>query len=304
MQRVAIRTLPNGTLCKVYPYHICIKGLEQAVLCRDPEDYDAMVKVICVSAWRKNVIVVIYGVVSNHCHVAILAATQKEADAYAHDLKKVYSMWFSKKYQERNILHRIDVRALSLDNDWYVRNVLAYIPRNALDNGCNVHEYKWSGYRAMFSQVPLDEMTPVASLSRRACRAALHTGDELTGVPWLLNEAGELEARSFCDYRYLEQAFNEDPAFFLKTIGSQNTAQMKYDLEEKPYQMVTDAEMLKVVEETSLRWFEAKPADISTDRKARVLSYLYHSRKTTVAQLARVLQMPRDQIARLLGTGR
>lgn len=232
MQRIAIRTLPDGSVCKVYPYHICIKGLEQTVLCRDSDDYDAMVKVICLSARRKNVIVIIYAVVSNHCHVAILAASQKNADAFAYDLKKVYSMWFSRKYQERNVLHRITVRALYLDTDWYVRNALAYIPRNALDNGCNIQEYLWSGYRAMFSRELPKGLKPVNSLSRRECRAILHTGDKLYQVPWLINSDGQLEPRSFCDCLYLEQAFNNDQAFFLKTIGGQDTAQMKYDLEE------------------------------------------------------------------------
>ena len=301
MQRIAIRTLPDGSIRKVYPYHVCIKGLEQAILCREAEDYDAMVKVICLSARRKNVIVIIYAVISNHCHVAILAASQKDADAFAYDLKKVYSMWFSRKYQERNVLHRITVRALYLDTDWYVRNALAYIPRNALDNGCNIHEYPWSGYRAMFSRELPKGLIPVSSLSRRECRAFLHTGDKLDQVPWLINSDGQLEPRSFCDCLYLEQAFNNDQAFFLKTIGGQDTAQMKYDLEEKPYKMVSDSEMQKVADEVCLRWFQAKPAEISTERKTRVLSYLYHSRKTTVVQLSRVLQLPREQVAHLLG---
>ena len=30
----------------VQPFHVCLKGLEQAILCRDDEDYDTMVKVI------------------------------------------------------------------------------------------------------------------------------------------------------------------------------------------------------------------------------------------------------------------
>lgn len=301
MERVAIRTLSDNRVLRVFPFHICIKGLEQAVLCRDADDYDAMVKVLCVSAWRNKVIIIIYSVVSNHCHVAILAASQNDADAYARDIKKVYAMWFSRKYQERNILHRIDVQALYLDSDRYVRNVLAYIPRNALDNGCNINEYLWSGYRAMFCRDMPDDVTPVAKLTTRECRAFLHTGDPLKTVPWLLNKEGQLEPRSFCDFRYLEQAFNGDQAFFLKTIGAQNTAEMHYKLEEAPYNKVTDTEMLKVAQETCQQWFDASPAEISADKKARVISFLFHSRKTSIAQLARVMQMPRDQISRLLG---
>ena len=301
MQRIAVRTLPDGTVGKVYPFHVCIKGLEQAVLFRDDSDYDAMVKIICVSARRKNVLVIIYSVVSNHCHVAVLSSSQKEAEEFADDIKKVYAMWYSRKYQESNILHRVETHAILLDSEWYVRNALAYIPRNALDNGCKINEYRWSGYKAMFCEELPKRLTPVALLTSRESRSIMHTADSLKTVPWLLNENNELEPRSFCDYRYLEQAFNQDQAFFLKTIGGENTAQMRYELEEKPYQMVKDQEMLKLTEETCQRWFDAKPAEISAEKKARIISYLYHSRKTTVAQLARVMQMPRSQVAHLLG---
>ncbi len=300
MDRIVIRTLPNGKVCKVHPFHICLKGLEQAVLCRDSADYDAMVKVLCVSARRKNVIVIIYGVVSNHCHIAVLAASQQDADAYARDIKKVYSMWFYKKYGEKNILHRTEIKALYLDSNWYVRNVLAYIPRNALDNGCSINDYPWSGYRAMFWKGDPEGIIKVSQLNRRDCKAVMHTGDKLGGVPWTVDKDGHLDPRSFCDYRYLEQAFNGDQAFFLKTIGGQNAAEMRYLLEEKPYALITDEQLYKLADEICQRWFDSSPSEISTERKIRVISYLFHTQKTTVAQMARIMQMPREQISRLV----
>ena len=150
MRRIVSRVLPDGSIRNVQPYHVCLEGLEQAVLCRDDKDYDAFVKIICVAARRKNVIVVIYAVVSNHCHAGVLAESQDVANAFADEIKRVYSMWFSRKYGETETLRGTDSVALWLDSDWYVRNALAYIPRNALDNGCNVDTYRWSGYRAMF----------------------------------------------------------------------------------------------------------------------------------------------------------
>lgn len=157
--------------------------MEDAILCRDDEDYDAMVKVICVSAWRSNVIVIIYTVLSNHCHIAVLAERQEIAQLYGNDVKKVFSMWYSRKYGERNILKRIDLKALWLDTEWYVRNVLAYIPRNALDNGCNVNEYIWSGYRAMFNNKKLENLRKVCLLTTREKERIMHTGDNHSKYP-------------------------------------------------------------------------------------------------------------------------
>ena len=57
-----------------------MKGLESLILYRDDDDYDAMVKILCLCARRKNVIVIIYTVVSNHCHVAVLAGCAMVSD--------------------------------------------------------------------------------------------------------------------------------------------------------------------------------------------------------------------------------
>ena len=58
-ERICFRTLPDGSVRKVFPYHISLEGMAQLVLCRDDDDYDVMVKYIFICARRKNVIVVI-----------------------------------------------------------------------------------------------------------------------------------------------------------------------------------------------------------------------------------------------------
>lgn len=171
MRRVVQRVLPDGTIGNAQPFHICLEGLEKAVLCRDDKDYDAFVKIICLAARRNNVIVVIYVVVSNHSHATVLARCQDDADSYGEEVKKMASMWVSGRYGERKLLRRVDMKAPCLDSDWYLRNTLAYVPRNALDNGCNVNEYRWSGYRAMFrGRIPPGAPGPVrkvAEMTRR-----------------------------------------------------------------------------------------------------------------------------------------
>jgi hypothetical protein len=301
MQRVAVRTLPSGDVRRLQPFHVCVKGLEDAILCRDDDDYDALVKVICVSAWRSNVIVIIYTVLSNHCHIAVLAERQEIAQLYGNDVKKVFSMWYSRKYGERNILKRIDLKALWLDTDWYVRNVLAYIPRNALDNGCNVNEYIWSGYRAMFNKEKPANLRKVRLLTTREKERIMHTGDNLSEVPWTIDPDNRLEPYSFCDSLYLEQVFNNDQAYFLKMIGSVNTVEMQYDLEERPYLMLPDTEMFKSVEELSQKWFGKTVDNLSQEQKNRMIPFLWHTRKTTPKQLARVLGIPPERMPHIPG---
>ncbi len=280
-----------------------MEGLERTILCRDEEDYDAMVKILCVSARRKNVVLVIYAVVSNHCHAVVLARYQQDADDYGGEVKRMTAMWFSRKYGESGVLKGTDVKAICLDSDWYVRSALAYVPRNALDNGCNVNEYPWSGYRAMFSQDVSKRVNvrPVSSLHRDEMRRIMHTADKLKDVPWLLDDSGRLIPSSICDSAYLEQAFGNDQSFFLRTIGSLNPAEMNQKLIDNPRKRLTDSEFYKHTAAVSLRWFKAELSRLSLEQKARLIPYISRTMKTSVPQLARTFGLDRDVIRKMLG---
>ena len=280
-----------------------MEGLERTILCRDEEDYDAMVKILCVSARRKNVVLVIYAVVSNHCHAVVLARYQQDADDYGEEVKRMAAMWFSRKYGESGVLKGKDVKAICLDSDWYVRSALAYVLRNALDNGCNVNEYPWSGYRAMFSQDVSKRVSArqVSSLPRDEMRRIMHTGDKLKDVPWLLDDSGRLIPSSICDSAYLEQAFGNDQSFFLRTIGSLNPAEMNQKLIDNPRMRLTDSEFYKYVAAVSLRWFKAELSKLSLEQKARLIPYISRTMKTSVPQLARTFGLDRGVIRKMLG---
>ena len=301
MERIAIRTLPNGRLERLLPVHVCLEGMAETILCRDDEDYDAMVKTMMVAARKKNVIVVIYAVVSNHFHATVLALCQEDAHLYGEEVKRRYSMWFSRKHGEKKAMKGTSVSAIVLENDWHVRNALAYIPRNALDNGCRVSDYPWSGYAAMFR--PKGETirgTPVSELTKREREKFLHTGEDLKDLTWLLDERHHLIPASICDSRYLEQAFNNDPAFFLKTIGTVNPAEMQWKLVDAPRQRQTDMEFLATVNDVSLRWFNLRAGELPIEKKLRLIPYINRTTKTSSPQLARVFGMNRETIANAL----
>ena len=142
---------------------------------------------------------------------------------------------------------------------------------------------------------------PVSALTKRERRKLLHTGEPLKGVPWQLDGEGRLIPYSICDNAYLEQVFNGDPAYYLKTIGGVNVAEIRYQLEEKPYVMQPDTEFYKTVNEISERWYNADLPTLSLERKLRIIPYVYHTSKTTIPQLARVFGLDRARIASIVG---
>lgn len=303
-ERNPYRELPDGTVAKVYPFHISLEGLESKILCWEESDYDAFVKIICICARRMNVILVIYAVVSNHIHCIVLAAGQSEADRFANEVKRMYPMYFCRKYSEKEILKGVDVSAVYLYSDYYLRNAIAYVVRNAMDNGAkSIHLYKWTGYPALFcGGMPGSHLTRrVSELSRREKRSTMHTDDDLSDVRWLLNADNELEPAAICDWRYAEKAFGDDQSFFLRLVGSVNTAEMQSTLVDGPRIKRPDTVFLNSVNDISQRWFQEEVRSLPVDKKARLMLYVTHSFRTDPAQLARVFEMSRGEVARLLG---
>lgn len=302
--RAAIRKLPDGTESFVFPYHVSLEGLEKCVICRDDQDCDSMVKTLCLCARRKNVIIIIYAVASNHAHAAVLAKKKENAMAFGHEVKRNYSLKFKNRYGENKVLRSTSVDVRDIKDMRYLRNVLTYIPKNAFDNGAeNLNDYKWTGFRAMFNS-SRPGLIDVSKLNKREKESIMRTGDDLSDVPWKLNGNYELEPWSFCDTHYLEEAFNNDQSFFFKLIGTVSTAEVIQKTTIAPRKMKNDAEFCKEVEDLSQTWYGKGIRDIGSERKARLVLHVYRTMKTTIPQLSRAFGIDRDTVAILLGKQR
>lgn len=301
MQRVVTRVLPDGSSRRVQPFHVSLEGLETAVICHDDEDYDAVEKMLCICSLRKNVLIVIHAIVSNHVHVAVLAESLNAARAYTSEVKRMIGMWARRRSGDVKLMKKVKESVQCLDTDWYVRNALAYIPRNALDNGCNVNEYRWSGYQAMFStSEPSPRYRKVATLTKREKAQIFHTCEDLSNVPWLIDGKGQLVPASFCDTTYLEQAFENDQSYFLRTIGGLNGAEMRHKLIDLPRSSLPDGEFYRSVNDIAQRWFKSDISQLPIEKKIRLLPYVDRTMKTSIPQLARIFGMTRDSIAAYL----
>lgn len=300
-QRIVTRVLPDGTSRRVYPFHISLEGLEKNLLCREEEDYDVVEKLMFVSAMESNCLIVIYIVMSNHGHTCVLAPAWENAAQLAEKLKKRCSMFIAGKYDEHQVLARTSACIQLLDSDWYVRNTLAYIPRNAKDTGQRIEDYPWSGYRGMFvGGKSTDGVRAVSGLTRREKEALFHTHAKLDRVPWLLDRDDRLVPASCCDWEYLESAFAHDQTFFLKTIGAINPAEMEQKLVLNLRNRQNDSAFRLTVSDLSDRWFQKTPAELTLEQKTRLVPYLYRSYRTTVPQLARCLIEDPETIRRMV----
>ena len=124
----------------------------------------------------------------------------------------------------------------------------------------------------------------------------MHTGDSLKDVDWMLDEKGVLIPWTICDCAYLEQVFNHDPAFFLKAVGGVNSGEMQQRLVDGPRQFLPDTEFRLLCDDLSHRWFDRNLEDLPLDRRLRLVTYLYRTQRTSVAQLSRMLHLDREMV--------
>jgi hypothetical protein len=301
MMRAIVREMPDGSARRVYPFHVSLEGLKKAIICRDEEDYDVMVKYVFLCAMAANVRVVTYVVVSNHLHVILLAENYEHAKACGDEIRRRYAMWFSYKYHERRLYHDKCVDVQWIDTEWYLRNAIAYVFRNALDNGDSVESYPWSGYRALFCRGRCKGWTrPVTSLTKRERETIFHTNDSLLRVPWLIDAEGCLEPVSATDYAYVEEVFNGSQAFLLKTIGTVNMAEMNEKLVDGPRTRLLDGDFFKLITSISDRWFSKPVSALVRTEHARLIPNIYRTTNTSIPQLARGFGISREEVADIL----
>lgn len=295
------RALRSGLILRFYPFHVSLEGLESRVLCRDDDDYDAVVKIICVCTHRCECYLIVYVVMSNHAHFIILAASQEEADRCGAEVKRMCAMFFRRKYGVGNVMHKASVSAKLLDSDRYLRNAMAYDIRNAVDN-CNsgIQDYKWSSYGAYFCESVFAGQK-VSNLSARQKKAVMHTADDLSDVSWMLDGAGRIVPKTACEWRYLEAAFLNNQAFFMKMIGISNIAELQYKLVECPRQMMCDDDFLRAAMDISRRWYQQSIHELPVDKKYRLVKYVWNSFRTSPAQLARVFELSKEAVSRAIG---
>lgn len=297
---LAFRTLPDGRTTYVRPFHISLEGLESALICRDEEDYDEMVKKILLCSVKCNVIVIIYAVVSNHAHIAVLCEGTDDAKKFADELKRTHSLWLRHKYGDERTLQRSNSDIRELDTVRYARNVMAYIPRNAVDaRATNISTYKWSGLRAMFCDGKIPPHCKSAnSLSAREMRAVFHTHVKAENG-WYINVDNELEPASFCDWRYLEDLFNHDQAFYMRILGDVDTASINYDIVARRHQL-KDSDFLRVADDQSMLYFKKSVFQLTPKEKIRLITLLKHKVRLSTPQICRCLKIERSLVADVL----
>ena len=295
-QRVVERLLPDGSVAKVYPFHVCLEGTESVMLCQDDEDFDQLEKSFYLGALDANALVVSEIVLATRGLCTVLAVNWEGAEAVGEFVKKRHSQFLAKKYEQRQVMARTRISVQYLDTDEFVRNALAYIPRNAVDLGFRIEDYPWSSFRGMYA----GEARSVSSLTHREKEVLFRTHKDLSGVPWLVDDKGRIVPASACDCAYAESAFGNDQAYLLQKIAEVTPEHMYQKLVLNNHVWQNNTKFKVCVTDVARRWFQKEVLALTPVEQAKLIIYLFRSYYTSVAQLARCLQLRPEDIRRVL----
>ena len=302
-QRITRRILPDGKSQTVYPFHVCTEGKENRVVCRDSEDLRVAYNFIPICARRSNVLPVAICVLNSHMHSFILASSFKDACRFGDSYKRSYSKYFGRRYgHNTNIYLDTDSTPILLEDDKHVRNAICYIFRNSIDAGFAVNKYIWSSFGSLFCDGQANTPgTDISAYSDMKRRSLFKTADHLSDSKWLVDSNGVLVPESFCDWKYAESAFFNNKKFFLKVMGLTDDEQMKQILEYDHLHPKSIEEVISSANAKSLSRYGVSFDVLSLEQKIPIIKTLYHSLRTTPAQLARSLGLEKGKILWILG---
>lgn len=300
-QRICTRKLPDGSIATVYPFHVCTKGPEDRVFFRDEDDLRTAHNLMPICGKRTNVSIVTDCVLTTHVHAMLLAKTYDDAQNFIDSYKISASRILSKKYGPGAYFQDIKSKPIFLEDNYHVRNTICYVPRNSIDMGIKVDDYRWSAYRALFRKGRIDvPVKKVSEMTARETRAIFKTGDILKDVPWLVTEDGCIEPASYCDYSYAEEAFDNDITYFTRILGLTDDDQMEEELVNKPRRLLSTKELLKEIEVMSIKRYGIGPSLMTVSQKIPLIKSIYYSSRTTPAQLARCFGLTKADVEEIL----
>jgi len=137
-------------------YHVIFRGNNKQNIFNDEQDYKKIKGIIKDIKEQMSFEIYAYCLMTNHVHMLM---REKEPGDISLIIKKVltrYAMWFNKKYQRSGGLFENRYKAMAVDDETYLYEVLRYIHSNPVAAGISaqIDEYPYSSYKEYFEQYP------------------------------------------------------------------------------------------------------------------------------------------------------
>ena len=141
-------------------YHVILQGNNGESLFRCEEDHAYFCDILGEGVQRFGHSIHTFCNMTNHVHQAVKAAEEPLKRAYHHDCLK-YAKWFNWKYKRKGHLFKGRYKAILVDSEEYLLELIRYIHLNPVRAGMveRPEDYEWSSFRAYLGEDPPEWLT-------------------------------------------------------------------------------------------------------------------------------------------------
>jgi putative transposase len=134
-------------------YHVMNCGRHGEAIYRDVQDYSAFIDLLQEAGAMWKIRVAAYSLMTNHYHI-LIQTPKANLDRCMRHINGIYTQRFNRKHHVDGQLFRGRYKALLVDVDNYLLEVVRYIHRNPVRARIVKHlrEYQWSSHQGYLSE--------------------------------------------------------------------------------------------------------------------------------------------------------
>ncbi len=134
-------------------YHVMNRGRRREAIFQSSRDYEMFITVLQEASEMWNLKVAAYCLLSNHYHLLLHTPDGNIARCMRH-INGVYTQRYNRRHKKDGQLFRGRYKAVLIDGDNYLLEVLRYIHTNSIKAGLvkNLDDYKWSSHKGYSSR--------------------------------------------------------------------------------------------------------------------------------------------------------
>ena len=278
-------------------YHVYTKGLVDAIIFRDREDYIAGMNLLAVAHFRSKVKILAFVLMSNHFHFVVWG-DRNAVTQFINLYKKLVSRYILNRYGEHSFLKRVETSydVVDLTNDG-LKKLIAYVLNNPVKAGIlslPVY-YPWGSASCYFSAEKSIGGQSVRSIGVRELRRKLHSNVSLPDG-YLLNADGYISPSSYVDFGLVEQIYGRPKSFEYYLTISSSVKQMRKDVIS-----FSDSIVMSAIEELLVNKYGTPLESLNNDMMKCLLNDLRRHFNCSSKQLARVTKLPLKSVLEAIG---
>src|SRR4030042_5741019 len=134
-------------------YHVLNRGRRRESILRDTKDYEIYLQTVQEACELWHLRVAAYCLLSNHYHLLVQTPNANLSRCLRH-IDGVYTQRFNRRHGHDGPLFRGRYKALLIEADLYLLQLVRYIPRNPLEAGLaqTLDDYPWSSHQGYLSR--------------------------------------------------------------------------------------------------------------------------------------------------------